>query len=129
MAATDKLSVADLLRQYLLGEITGSSLDNILEDYRYGGGKVAYTGVVTSIGDTVVITPTAGKSIQVFWVYTLTNPDAATTLITISIGSMAIYKSYGIAHWEPFTGAVGDSVVINLSVGSDVAVTIHYKEI
>lgn len=96
---------------------------------RNSGGKLAYVGVVTALGDTTVITPAAGKSIQIFWVYTLTNPDSPTTRITISLAAVPIYTSFGIAHWEPFTGAVNAAVIINLTVASSVAVTIHYKEI
>jgi hypothetical protein len=137
MAAQDKLSVPDLLRQFLINQLTSSSAPLVSSDLtplakeltlqsRNGGGKSAFAGSVTSLGDNTIITPPVGKSVKVFWVYTLTNPDSPTTLITIKLGAVPIYTSYGIAHWEPFLGAVDAPLVINLSVASNVAVTVHY---
>jgi hypothetical protein len=138
MAAQDKLSVPDLLRQFLINQLTGGSgngpvatdvtplAKEVTLQSRNGGGKSAFAGSVTSIGDNTIVTPPAGQSVKVFWVYTLTNPDSPTTLITVKLGAVPIYTSYGIAHWEPFVGAPNGPLIINLSAASNVAVTVHY---
>lgn len=100
------------------------------EDYRFSGGKSAYAATLNTSGDNTVITPASGKRIRIFWVAFVPDSDNATAnLVTVSIGATAIYKGYALAHWEVFTGAADETVVINLANTGTVAVTIHYQEI
>lgn len=100
-------------------------------DYRYAGGKSAYTGLLSTAGDNTVITPAAGKRIQVVWVNFLPNSDnTVANLVTVKFGTGAgFYLNYAVGHFEVFTGAVDQSVVVNLTNAQPVAVTIHYSEI
>ena len=97
---------------------------------RFGGGKLAATTLVTASGDTTVITAGA-NTIEVLWVSAINDPDAATTpRITVKFdGGTEFYTGYAIAHWEPFTGDVGQDVIVELDGAGSVAVTIHYREV
>lgn len=120
MAYLEKTNIADSA-----GADVGDSLQ-----YRFGGGKSAYSGVLTTSGDTTVITPASGKRIRLFWVAFVPNSDnSAANLVTIKIGATTYYTGYAMAHWEVFTGAVNDTVKVNLANTQAVAVTIHYMEI
>jgi hypothetical protein len=100
-----------------------------LED-RYSKTKLVHTSVVTASGDTSIITPSSGKSIKMYWISAINDPDSSTSpLITIKIGTTSYYKAYAIAHWEIFTGAVNDSLIINLDEAGSVAITVHYEEV
>ena len=93
------------------------------------GGKSVFADVVSGVGSSTVITPGAGKAVELYWVYAVTDPDSDNSpLITIKLGNKSLYATYAIAHWEVFRGAVGESVTVTLSQAASVAVTIHYKE-
>ena len=97
---------------------------------RYGGGKSVAVATVTSSGNTTILTPSSGKSLRLYWVSAINDPDeAATPLIKISLGAAEIYRVYALAHWEVFTGAADASLTVNLSDAASVAVTVHYEEI
>lgn len=97
---------------------------------KYGGGKSAYAGVIQTSGDNVVITPSLGNSIRVFWVSFIPDPDnVSNPVVTVKIGESPIYVGYAMAHWEIFEGGVDESVVVNLETAQPVAVTIHYQEV
>jgi len=116
--AYENLSKDTLERLYYLG---------LLE--RSDGSIVTYAGTVGSAGESFVISPAAGKRVEILWVYALTDPDSATSpLITIKLGGTAIYSVYAIAHTQVFRGPVNGSVSVTLSEAATVAVTIHYKE-
>lgn len=88
-----------------------------------------FAGTVTALA-TTVITPSAGKSIEVYWVYALTDPDSDTSpLITVSLGTRKVYSGYAISHTATLLGGINQPVVIELSESATVAVTIHYKEV
>lgn len=96
---------------------------------RFGGGKSAAVATVTASGDTTILTPTAGMALTVYWISAINDPDETTTpLVKVKIGSTEIYRAYAVAHWEPFTGAVNASLVINLDGAASVAVTAHYTQ-
>lgn len=96
---------------------------------RWGGGKTPVCATVTASGDTVVHSPAAGKAVRLWWVLAVNDPDEATSpLIKVSIGALECYRGYAIAHWEPFEGAAGEDVVVNLSGAASVAVTLHLEE-
>lgn len=106
-------------------ESSGVFLDN-----RYGGGKTAFAGQVTASGDTTVITPASGSAVQVYWIYAVSDPNnSSSPLITVKLGTESIYCGYALSHWEVFTGAVDDPLIINLDQAISVAVTVHYKEV
>lgn len=107
------------------------SKDELERDYylRLAGGKDAFAGQVVS-GTTTVVTPSAGRRLEVLWVYALTDPDSATTpLITVTLGVRALYSGYAIAHREVFVGGVNETLSVTLSEAAPVAVTIHYREL
>ena len=96
---------------------------------RYSGGKSAATAQVTAAGDTTVLTPSAGLALTIYWVSAINDPDAAVSpRIIIKFGSSELYRTYAISHWEPFTGAIDQSLVVNLDQAADVAVTVHYTQ-
>ncbi len=108
-----------------------ATLDDLRRAYyqRYTSSKSAVAGTVAS-GTTTIITPVAGKRIEIYWVYALTDPDSdVSPLITIALGGNNLYAGYAISHAEVFTGAVGATVTVTLSEPATVAATIHYKEI
>ncbi len=98
---------------------------------RYSGGKLAKTIQATVLGDTTIHTPAAGKAIRLFWISALNDPDQTQTpKITVRFaGSANIYSTYGLAHWEMFTGAIDTVLIVNLDQTGDVAITIHYQEV
>lgn len=97
---------------------------------RYSGGKLAVVATVTAAGDTVILTPSLGKRLEIYWVYALPSPSSESfALINIRLGSNDIYRTYAIAHWEKFVGGIDEPLVVNLSAVDNVAVTVHYKEV
>lgn len=98
---------------------------------RYGGGKLAKTTQVTASGDTVIHTPALGKAVTLYWVSAINDPDQSVSP-RIRIGFQGnpdyMYSGYAVSHWETFTGASDQSVVVNLDQAADVAVTLHYSE-
>lgn len=97
---------------------------------RYAGGKSAVATVVSNQGDTVLVQPAAGNAVRVAWVYAVTDPTAETPpVITVKLGATPIYSAFALSHWEPFTGALDEPLVINLSSSATVAVTVHYEEV
>lgn len=97
---------------------------------RFSGGKITKTAQVVTPGNTTIHTPASGKAIKLFWVSALNDPDqSASPLIIFKFGANEIYRGYALAHWEVFTGAVDQSLVVNLDSTGDVAVTIHYQEV
>lgn len=106
--------------------VTGSviALDSAEENHLHK------TAVVTSAGDTTVLTPSSGKALVIKWIYAINNPNADTTpLITVTVGGVEKYKVYALSKRQTITAGLNESVVINLSVPGSVAVTIIYEEV
>ncbi len=104
------------------------------EEARFSGSKLSYVSTISTSGDTIAITPTTGKSIRVFWVSFVPNPDnTSAVLVKIGFGtttiSTEIYRGYAMAHWEVFTGSINEQLIINTSLSQSVAFTIHYQEV
>ena len=99
-------------------------------DYRYSGGKSSYGAVLSTSGDTAVLTPASGKRIRVFWVSLIPNSDnTVANLVTVKFTSTVLYLGYAIAHWEVFTGSTDEVLTVNLANAQPVAFTVHYQEI
>lgn len=97
---------------------------------RFAGGLTPATATVTASGDTTVIgTPGVGQAIKIYWVTAINDPDQATNPLIIikAAGGTEYYRSFAIAHWEPFTLPTNTALVVNLSDAGSVAVTVHYK--
>jgi hypothetical protein len=95
---------------------------------RFGGSKLAYSGLLTSTTD---ITPTVGKAIRLLWVAFVPSSDnSAANLVTVGFVDAAApcYTGYALAHWERFDGAVNQKLRITLATAEPVAVTVHYEE-
>lgn len=81
-----------------------------------------------------VITPSAGKKIQIIWVQVI--PDSANTVsnlvtidMTINTVVTDLYKVYALGRSAKFTGDVDTDVNITLANAQPVTVNIHYREI
>ena len=103
-------------------DITNTDLD-----YRFSGGKTAFASTVTAAGNTTLITPATGNRIQLYWLSFLPSSDNANAnLVKIGFGTTTVltelYRAYAMAHWELFTGAVNQSVIINTVSAEAVAV-------
>jgi hypothetical protein len=96
---------------------------------RAQGGARPYGGLLSTTGDNVVVAGIAGKRLRLLWVAFIPKGDNTTdNLITISFEDATenLYVGYALAHWEPFVGAVGKGIVVNLENVQPVAVTLHY---
>lgn len=88
-----------------------------------------YAGVISSDGDTTLITPAPGKRLRVFWIYAINQPTSSVSpVISISIGSRILYKVFALSKRQIIEGDVDQSLTINLSAPSQVAVTVIYEE-
>lgn len=95
---------------------------------RYGGGKVPVVATVTTVGDTVVHTPAAGKAIRLFWVNAINKDPNNDPTIKILIGSQEFYRVVAVSHWEPFEGIANATMKVNLSTTASVEFTAHIQE-
>jgi len=95
---------------------------------RFGGGKSSVGGTLSAAGDNVILTPPAGKAITVFWVSIIANPDdTASNLFTVKFSSgTVLYVGYALAHWEPFTGPVDATLIVNLANTNQIGYAVHY---
>lgn len=105
-------------------------------DYRFSGGKTAYSNSIASSGDHSIITPASGKRIQVYWIAFVPSSDnTAANLVKLGFGttggaiSTELYRGYALAHWELFTGTANQSFIVNTATAETVGVVVHYKEI
>lgn len=102
-------------------------------DMRYAGGALAHVQTVAAAGPTVLIEPPAGERILLLWVQVIPNSDnAAANLVDLGFGDSGVitdrkYRSYVLAHWEPFLGAPDEAFIIEAATPEPVAVTVHYK--
>ena len=95
-------------------------------DFEY----IVATATVTAAGNTTVYTPAAGKKIRLHWVYTLNNPASVVpALITLSLGGVTKYMTYGVSKRQQDTGPINGALVINLSVANTVACTFRLEEV
>lgn len=94
---------------------------------------IEYTSVattVTSVGDTTVYTPAAGKRVRLHWIYAINDPTAAvSSKITVKLGNTAFYVAWALSKRQQFTGPVDGALVINLSAAGNVAVTAFLEEV
>lgn len=98
---------------------------------RFAGVKSSYASKLQTAGDTVVITPSAGRRILVYWVFFMPNPDnASANFVTVKFtNGQIMYAGYLMSHWELFEGNVDDTVTVNLENAGPVAVNILYREV
>jgi hypothetical protein len=96
-----------------------------------GEREYIHAGLVAStVADTIIYTPAAGKRIRLWWVYALNNPAANTpSLITVKIGSKVHSVTYGVSKRQKFVGAVDESLMVALDIAGTVAVTAILEEI
>lgn len=103
-------------------------------DLRYSGGKTPYSAILSTSGDTIIHTPASGKAITLYWIGIIPNSDNSTAnLVTVQFGATGgsptqLYSGYALAHWEPFTGAVNQTLVVNLGSSQAVSVNCHFTE-
>lgn len=81
-----------------------------------------------------VITPSAGKRIQLVWAQVIADPDGSagnlvTIALTISTVLTNIYKVYAVGRSAVFTGDVDEDLVITLENAQPVTVNLQYREI
>ena len=96
-------------------------------------GNYEFTHVVatvTSAGDTVVYTPSAGKRIRVYWTYAINDPAASSApLIKVFLGTDEKFRVYAVSKRQQMTGAVDAPLIVNLSTAGSVAVTFVLEEV
>ena len=127
-----------------LVKIFGSVWDSVNNRLNVAVGISTYlpqSGTVSSSGNTVIHTPAAGKTIQMF--YYMLNADAnnstpVTATIRFSSGSAittislppggTIARNIGAGKYY-FAGAVNDTLIINLSAGANVNFALEYLEV
>lgn len=93
--------------------------------------------MISAAGDNVIITPTAGMKLRVFWVgYSSSETNTMEVLASLRFGNGPdIYGWFlgapgAFSHWEPLTaGNVGDPLIINLSHSQPIQVNITFEEI
>ncbi len=99
---------------------------------RFGGGKTPFTETFVGAGTHTILTPDAGKLLEVFYVLAIAKPSASEDPPEIIVrfdGGDELYRSFdGLAHWEHFPGAVDQPLVLDIDANATVAVTVHYNE-
>ena len=102
---------------------------------RYSGGKTQGATVISTSGDNVIVTPSAGTKLTLYWVFLSSSQDnASEVLATVKLGSTVVYQCYlgspgAFAHWEPVSAdAEGDALIVNLSAAESVAVNYTVTE-
>lgn len=92
-------------------------------------------GVASSIGDTVVHTPQAGKAIRLRWICIQTPKiNGAEVDVTIRIGDEVVYGPIELEpkrlwmHGTHFPGAVDDELIVELSAAQQVRVFADVEE-
>ena len=105
-------------------------------DYRFSGGKSAYSTTIAASGNTNLITPASGNRIQLYWLSFIPSSDNANAnLLKVGFGttggsiSTELYRATVVSHWEVFTGTANQSLIINTATAEAVHGTVHYKEI
>lgn len=120
--------MSDVKQQVTVATISTAGWENTADstDQEY----IAFTVTVTAAGDNIVYTPATGKKIRLHWVYTLNNPSSATpALITLSLGGVTKYVTYGVSKRQQDTGPINGTMNINLSVAGTVACTFRLEEV
>ena len=91
---------------------------------------------ISAAGDNVLINPTVGTRIQVYWVgYSSSETNTVEVLASLRFGNGPdIYGWYlgapgAFSHWEPITGGIGDPLIINLSTSQPIQVNVTYEEV
>jgi hypothetical protein len=96
-------------------------------------GEREYTHVVATVtdsGNTTIYTPAAGKAIRLHWVYAINKPTSdVSPLIKVFLGSTEIYRVWALSKRQVTTGIVDAPLIVNLSEGANVAVTVLLEEI
>ena len=96
-------------------------------------GEQNYTHVVATItgtGPTVVYTPVAGKSVQLRWIYAISDPALSTSpLIQVFLGAEEKYRAYALSKRQLVTGPINGPLSISLSVAGSVAVTAILEDV
>jgi hypothetical protein len=123
------------------GTLVGTSLTNPLPVQVTNSTYSTFSGSVSASGDTVIRTPTAGKSTQLF--YYMINGDAsngaavkatlrfssgtAITTISLTPGS-ALARNIGAGKFYK-QGAVNDNLILNLNTAANVNWAIESQEV
>ncbi len=101
-------------------------------DERYSGGKTAFATTINASGDSILVTPTTGKSVRLVWVSVIPSSDnssANRVRIKFGPGGTPMYECYAVSHWEVFTGGLNVPLYINAQTSEPVSVTVHYREV
>lgn len=101
---------------------------------RFGGGKTSESSVVETSGETVLVTPSAGKAVTLYWIGLWTaEGNTAEVKVEVKVGAQTPYtvflgKAGAFTHWEAITGNANDTLAIKLSAAQKVAVSFTYTE-
>lgn len=115
------------------GGATESKQDDIINIIPDSGERefTHVVATVTDLGDTVIHTPDLGKAVRLRWIYAINDPSSSgVPLIKIRLGSTEIYRVWALSKRQVTTGAINDSLIVNLSGSAgNVAVTAILEEI
>lgn len=104
---------------------------------RYGSGIRTNTALeISSLGDNIIITPSLGQRLRIFWVGFSTSENNTAEVLAIvkfGVGGSAQYRwtlgTPGLfSHWETLEGAINESLIVNLSGAQPVQVNITHEE-
>ena len=101
---------------------------------KFGSGKITRAVQVNALGNTPVVTPTAGRRLRLFWVGMSTSENnGGEVLVLIRFGATTHYRwrmgSPGaFSHWEVIEGAVDEPLTVNLDQPLPVEFNYTYEE-
>ena len=96
-------------------------------------GEQNYTHVVATItdtGPTIMYAPAAGKSVQLRWIYAISDPASTSSpLIQVFLGAEEKYRVYALSKRQLVTGPIDGPLSIQLSEAGSVAVTAILEDV
>jgi hypothetical protein len=99
---------------------------------RFAGEKIT-EGFKTE-ATTTLKTPAANHFLTLYWIgVSSSQENTGEALMTVKVGSQVLYEWYmgnpgAFMHWEPFSGAVGDKLVVELAASQMIAGSFTYSE-
>lgn len=113
--------------------LTEAQVIELIQEYGMSVDAAEYTPIpfsVSTMGPTLIHSPSAGKRIYVRSTSALNDPDTPNSAdISVILGGEEIHRGYAIASARRFTGPVDGVLEISLSNGSEVSGTIYIEEI
>lgn len=85
---------------------------------------------ITAAGNTVIYTPSAGKRVQLRWVYAIQDPSTGVNpLIRVFLGAEEKFRVYALSKRQFVLGPVGGALSVTLDKPGAVAFTALLTEV